>query len=153
MISNVLFRGKNDCGSWVYGSLIQADEYCCILEEESKVHPMYWPYLDPDLGTFDGKATPVDPETVSQYTGVNDKNGKKIFGGDIIKIDENVKNMFNSVDGEVVYVGGMFKINNIHRESILDSLYSIIDIHFVLRGEVCGNKWDNPELLEGKKNE
>lgn len=87
MARDILFRGKNSAGSWVYGSLIQADEYCCILEDESKVHPKDWPYLDPFMGTFDGKATPVDPETIGQWTGAEDKNGDKIFEGDILDID------------------------------------------------------------------
>lgn len=60
----ILFRGKKHDGTWAYGSLIHAGTYCCILEAEENVHPMNYPYLDDDIGTFDGKATPVNPETV-----------------------------------------------------------------------------------------
>lgn len=81
----ILFRGKTPYGRWVYGSLIHAGDYCCILENEGHVHPIDWPYLDGDLGTFDGKATPIIPETIGQFTDLLDANGKKIFEGDILK--------------------------------------------------------------------
>lgn len=61
----ILFRGKTDSGRFAYGSLILAYQHCCILE--------------------DGKATPVNPETVGQFTGKFDKNYRKIFEGDIVR--------------------------------------------------------------------
>lgn len=81
----ILFRGKTEYGRWVYGNLIHAGDYCCILEPEENVHPMDYPYLDPDLGVIDGRATPVIPETIGQFTGLFDKNGKKIFEEDIVR--------------------------------------------------------------------
>lgn len=159
----ILFRGKTERGYWAYGSLISAGKYCCILESEEKVHPMDYPYLDSDLGTIDGQATPVIPETVGQFTGLLDKNGKKIFEGDIVEYEAHgyipyVKR------GVVIFNNGYFGIE--YDCSISRSDRPLMAIHQIGKTtewqdmgasgtitytyEIIGNIHDNPELLEVK---
>ena len=103
----------------------------------------------------------VIPETVGQYTGLTDKNGKKIFEGDIIKAyfrPQNFKKPPYAI-GNVIFENGTFKVvvhiskNSIEykvfeKEDI--AAYSIehnfLDRYYVLK--VIGNIYDNPELLE-----
>ena len=133
----ILFRGKSENGKWIEGCLIHAEKYTCILQNESKVHPMDYPYLDGELGTIDGKADPVVPETVGQYTGLTDKNGKKIFEGDIVKWNINFA---------IVWQDCKFVIKKDINAKPYDYVLSCFD---GTEFEVIGNIHDNPELLGG----
>ena len=89
----------------------------------------------------------VDPETVGQFTGLTDKNGKKIFEGDIVTQnwydhDEPSDDSF----GEVVFCeyDCSFSVMDIQKDGIVP-LGRCHACHW--EAEVIGNIHDNPELL------
>lgn len=122
----ILFRGKRvDNGEWVYSSFIMQD----------KEHKL----LSTEVELFDGeKWRAVIPETVGQYTGLTDKNGKKIFEGDIVKNSRDVGLLYYKEKNSAFTVKGWE--------------YGYWLWHDKEDIEVIGNIHDNPELLqEGKQ--
>jgi len=109
-----LFRGKDIDGKWVEG--------CCVVDgmDANKVYIGY-------IFGSDGRqphntdVTLVDPETVCQYTGLTDKNGRKIFEGDCLGHKQNV----------VEYLSGSFVVSG-------DRLLSMMAKY----NEVVGNIFD-----------
>ena len=129
----ILFRGKRTInGNWVYGDFVRGNE-------RKSLRDSIFVY-DSETQSFNDYE--INPSTLGQYTGLTDKNGKRIFEGDIAKV-------LQGKDKDIAYVGfenGAFmlypKTGNIYERTLWEYWYNDWDV------EVIGNITDNPELLE-----
>ena len=124
----ILFRGKpkSELIDWIYG--------CYFWSELSGKH--YIMGVSKDYGYTNIE---VIPETVGQYTGLKDKNGKEIFEGDICKSIYGISRVIWS-DGRSAFMMRFcdYPHEIIGFEEIQDSI------------EIIGNIYDTPELLEAE---
>ena len=130
----ILFRGKTDKGEWVEGYVFEMH----ILGDKT-TYISTKPFMLCNDGDFDYEPFAVDTETVGQYTGLIDKNGKKIFEGDIVSISGDFKGIYTCVWEEYHFD---YELENKTMRCCLACVYSD-DI------KVIGNIIDNPELLGG----
>ena len=119
----ILFRGKRaDNGEWVYGYFYE-DIGSFIKERASSVST---------------NTHLVDPSTVGQYTGLTDKNGRRIFEGDVVEYRE-----YGNL--AVAWDDGAFQLEREY------TFYDMLDHYTTVFSVVIGNIHDNPELLEEKE--
>lgn len=138
-MKDVLFRGKRqDNGEWIEGCLLGVYERVC--------RAVYQPREYAIQSAEEWIAPPfVVAETVGQFTGLYDKNGTRIFEGDIMVACKGATRPF-----EIRWDGLGWKMFEADGERIRDPFESW-EIWYMQKSEVIGNKWDNPELLEVEK--
>ena len=132
----ILFRGKPmDDNEWIYGGALhqtdcygdKVDRWFIIDGTETNDYSIGYPEI-------------VIPETIGQYTGLSDKNGKKIFEGDIVLYNGEKHIVVFEIRGGTGYFG--IKIDHIETWRFCLSVPAKLM-------EVIGNIYDNQELVEG----
>lgn len=143
----ILFKGKReDNGEWVYGYLLEADN--CITDKKStfiiEQNATYYGY-----GKF-ACSFEVKPETVGQFTGLTDRNGNKIFEGDIVK--EWASHWKTPLKTEVnTYAVVCEQLGSVHLIRKTEWGENSTPLYRRSVVEVIGNIYDNPNLLEVEK--
>ena len=144
---DILFRGQtrrkgeyivnmagDKCEShWVYGGIFPQNkdgDFTIIYQQE------------PEIRKFT-----VYAETVGQYTGLTDKNGTKIFEGDIV----HCVSKLDSADMVIIFECGQFRMILAEKYHEYQTNVGYYDINCFAK-EVIGNIHDNPELLGGENN-
>lgn len=122
---DIIFRGKRiDNGEWVEGYFVN-------------LWLIHYQKHQPIITDNNAVSYNVDPSTVGQYTGLCDKNGKKIFEGDIMAF---TAYGFDYV-GTVEFAYGSASVMCEHASPFLDQAVSKHGAYII------GNMHDNPELL------
>lgn len=135
----ILFRAKQiDDGEWVEGYYAMMGKGNLIRHYIVQNCALTGLFEDPEDNMYFNDVE-IDPETLCQYTGLNDKNGKRIWENDIVedkRFKELYKVVFRTKDGgwyvENIKIGALFGI-------IEGTSYQY---------EVKGNVFDNPEYLD-----
>lgn len=121
----MLFRGRCAGEDYVYEWVDGCYVYLIDSYKKRETHRIYTGYAESDCGDFYGDWYEVDPKTVGQFTGLFDRNGERIFEGDVM----------NNAGNVVEFCNGSFCVNG-------DS-----DLALWTKTEVIGNIHDNPELM------
>lgn len=132
MKREILFRGKRvDNGEWIEGNYN-------LLEIGSNLVPIIIPFQNLVKAMMsDVFMYQVDLSTVGQFTGLTDKNGVRIFEGDVFK-----------------FRSGIYFVewNNEHSKFLQRCKQFSRELHIcIAESEIIGNIHDNPELLKGEK--
>ena len=123
---NIKFRGKfPKTGEWLYGDLIRNVEgaFAIVPPYEISMNNYYRNYV-------------VDKETIGQYTGLKDKNGREIYEGDILCYRD------AKFQTHIVYHNGGFYFSHFG-----GTTFTAIGDHEINKYTVVGNIYDNKELL------
>ena len=156
MMREILFRGKDpETGMWYVGQYIHLHKstYCFdtdyAMHPDNDIHQIVFERMTDWCLPNQHLRADVDPHTVGQYTGLNDKNGKRIFEGDICRFREWSK-------GDMCWVG---KIHWEYQQFVIsggpnkecNTPFELQMSRFISENiEIIGNIHDNPEMIEEK---
>lgn len=123
---DIKFRGKylDDTSEWLYGNYV-------YIEDDVFQHK---------IADKSGMLLDIDINTLGQFTGLHDKNGKEIYEGDIVKVFTNKKWRI----GKIIYEHSGFTIDVTNNKELEYGRTGIIEN----LTEVIGNIYDNKNLLE-----
>lgn len=137
----ILFRGKNLLGKWIEGDLLQ---YLGCEKKHIVRH------------STGAGGQEVIPSTIGEYTGLIDKNGKRIFEGDIVKNEwcfikgnsivrfGEYKSLDSSNDYQCGHLGFYLEhISDFNKRTVRKDI-----MYFANKCEIIGNVFDNPEMLK-----
>lgn len=132
----ILFRGKRkDNGCWICGDICRHDGVTSYIGQ----HPADGSMVCHDL----------DPDTVGQFTGLTDKNGKKIFEGDIVKDRFGGSAVIKYGRHDLSCCGCCFDSHDSMGFYLCNEHgWALSDENVWDNLEIIGNIHDNPELLE-----
>lgn len=134
----ILFRGKSaKDGKWFTGQLLSFKSPVSEKELNIIVEGCEWDDFNEWCNI--GRRAKVVPETVGQYTGFTDKNGKKIFEGDIIRKTNGGRN-------PKIFIANIRTDFRVNEEVYYGPCERFIES---CEYEIIGNIHDNPELLKG----
>ena len=149
----ILFRGKQtDNGEWIEGAY--SPFHLNFGEREEKPHII----IISDDEDIDGLWCEVIPETIGQYTGLTDKNGKRIFEGDIVRatIERAERCQSPRIENGVIgydCIGmiGLILYKDKNGENVWSDFFNELSLSGLIEDyyfEIIGNIHDNPELLQ-----
>ena len=138
------FRGKSN-DEWVYGMLLKTedDDY----GEHGNEHFNYLIQTEENKQFERQKFYITDNSTIGQYTGLKDKNGKKIYEGDIVKketFDDTKPNLRNISYAKVIYIEALAGFYLVNKDDKI--LWELGEDKYNI--EVVSTIYDNPELLK-----
>ena len=136
------FRGKRtDSGKWIYGYLIQTGHE--NIEKSNGQYVKTIKYYQIQEENYHSQF--VDENTIGQFTGLKDKNGKEIYEGDIVEWTTLSGNKYCF---SVEYNNKYAQFVSVNTRDISMECEPLGDYENII---VIGNIYDNPELLEGKR--